>query len=135
VLGETFVAEAHSKVFLAFIVRRQKNELVLVEKNVVCSSSMGTNARRTASWRHRHRRPGGHLVADANEVEQHFFDNLFNNEWELTKSPAGAYQWKAKGAPATIPDAHDKSNKHVPILAILPLRIPPELHRHWLTPL
>ena len=27
----------------------------------------------------------------------HFFDNLFNNEWELTKSPAGAYQWKAKG--------------------------------------
>jgi catalase (peroxidase I) len=51
------------------------------------------------------------------------------------KSPAGAYQWKAKGAPATIPDAHDKSNKHVPILAILPLRIPPELHRHWLTPL
>jgi catalase (peroxidase I) len=36
----------------------------------------------------------------------HFFDNLFNNEWELTKSPTGAYQWKAKGAAATIPDAH-----------------------------
>ena len=36
----------------------------------------------------------------------HFFDNLFNNEWELTKSPAGAYQWKAKSAAATIPDAH-----------------------------
>src|SRR6516225_4171391 len=34
----------------------------------------------------------------------HFFDNLFNNEWELTKSPAGAWQWKAKGADATIPD-------------------------------
>jgi catalase-peroxidase len=43
----------------------------------------------------------------------HFFDNLFNNEWELMKSPAGAYQWKAKGAPATVPDAHDKSKKHV----------------------
>ncbi len=43
----------------------------------------------------------------------HFFDNLFSNEWELTKSPAGAWQWKAKAAPATIPDAYDKSKKHV----------------------
>jgi catalase-peroxidase len=46
----------------------------------------------------------------------HFFDNLFNNEWELTKSPAGAYQWKARGAAATVPDAHDKSKKHVPTM-------------------
>src|ERR1700693_5648808 len=46
----------------------------------------------------------------------HFFDNLFNNEWELTKSPAGAQQWKAKGGAATIPDAHDKSKKHVPTM-------------------
>src|SRR6201987_1074865 len=46
----------------------------------------------------------------------HFFENLFNNEWELTKSPAGAKQWTAKGAAATIPDAHDKSNKHVPTM-------------------
>ena len=46
----------------------------------------------------------------------HFFDNLFNNEWELTRSPAGAQQWKAKGAAATIPDAHDKSKKHVPTM-------------------
>ncbi|HEU5274547.1 MAG TPA: catalase/peroxidase HPI [Xanthobacteraceae bacterium] len=45
-----------------------------------------------------------------------FFENLFNNEWELTKSPAGAQQWKAKGAAATIPDAHDKSKKHVPTM-------------------
>jgi catalase-peroxidase len=45
-----------------------------------------------------------------------FFDNLFNNEWELTKSPAGAQQWKAKGAAATIPDAFDKSKKHVPAM-------------------
>jgi catalase-peroxidase len=43
----------------------------------------------------------------------HFFDNLFNNEWELTKSPAGAQQWKAKNGAATIPDAYDKSKKHV----------------------
>jgi len=46
----------------------------------------------------------------------HFFDNLFNNEWELTKSPAGAQQWKAKGGAATIPDAFDKSKKHVPTM-------------------
>jgi catalase-peroxidase len=57
----------------------------------------------------------------------HFFDNLFNNEWELTKSPAGAQQWKAKGAAATIPDAHDKSKKHVPTMLTtdLSLRLDP----------
>jgi catalase-peroxidase len=46
----------------------------------------------------------------------HFFDNLFKYEWELTKSPAGAKQWKAKGAEAVIPDAYDKSKKHVPTM-------------------
>jgi len=46
----------------------------------------------------------------------HFFENLFNNEWELTKSPAGAQQWKAKGGAATIPDAYDKSKRHVPTM-------------------
>ena len=57
----------------------------------------------------------------------HFFDNLFNNEWELTKSPAGALQWKAKGAAATIPDAFDKSKKHVPTMLTtdLSLRLDP----------
>jgi len=45
-----------------------------------------------------------------------FFENLFNYEWELTKSPAGAYQWTSKnGAGAgTIPDAHDPSKHHAP---------------------
>jgi catalase-peroxidase len=57
----------------------------------------------------------------------HFFDNLFNNEWELTKSPAGAYQWKAKGGAVTIPDAYDKSKKHVPTMLTtdLSLRMDP----------
>jgi catalase-peroxidase len=45
-----------------------------------------------------------------------FFKNLFENEWELTKSPAGAKQWKAKNAPADVPDAFDKSKKHVPTM-------------------
>ena len=46
----------------------------------------------------------------------HFFENLFENEWELTKSPADVPQWKAKGAAATIPDAFDRSKKHVPTM-------------------
>ncbi|HZQ13997.1 MAG TPA: catalase/peroxidase HPI [Pseudolabrys sp.] len=45
-----------------------------------------------------------------------FFKNLFENEWELTKSPAGVPQWKAKNAPADIPDAFDKTKKHVPTM-------------------
>ncbi len=45
-----------------------------------------------------------------------FFENLFKFEWELTKSPAGAHQWQAKNAPATIPDAHDASKKRVPTM-------------------
>jgi catalase-peroxidase len=45
-----------------------------------------------------------------------FFKNLFENEWELTKSPAGAKQWRAKNAEATIPDAYDQSKKHVPTM-------------------
>jgi catalase-peroxidase len=45
-----------------------------------------------------------------------FFDNLFNFEWELTKSPAGAQQWQAKGAEPSIPDAFDPSKKHVPTM-------------------
>jgi catalase-peroxidase len=56
-----------------------------------------------------------------------FFWNLFGYEWELTKSPAGAYQWKAKGAPAQIPDAHDPSKRHVPTMLTtdLSLRVDP----------
>ena len=56
-----------------------------------------------------------------------FFKNLFENEWELTKSPAGAKQWQAKGAAATIPDAFDKSKKHVPTMLTtdLSLRMDP----------
>ncbi len=46
----------------------------------------------------------------------HFFENLFKYEWELTKSPAGAYQWTAKNAEASIPDAYDRSKKHVPTM-------------------
>jgi catalase-peroxidase len=46
----------------------------------------------------------------------YFFENLFKYEWELTRSPAGAQQWQAKGAEASIPDPFDKSKKRVPTM-------------------
>jgi catalase-peroxidase len=57
----------------------------------------------------------------------HYFNNLFKFEWELTKSPAGAWQWQAKDAPADIPDAHDPSKKRVPTMLTsdLALRVDP----------
>ena len=58
-----------------------------------------------------------------------FFENLFGYEWELTKSPAGAYQWKPKDASAdgTVPDAHDPSKRHAPMMLTtdLALRMDP----------
>ena len=60
-----------------------------------------------------------------------FFWNLFGYEWELTESPAGAKQWKAKGAGATIPDAFDQTKKHVPTMLTtdLSLRFDPEYEK------
>lgn len=46
----------------------------------------------------------------------YFFDNLLNFDWELTKSPGGAYQWEAKKAGKVMPDAHDKSKRHFPTM-------------------
>ena len=58
-----------------------------------------------------------------------FFENLFGYEWELTKSPAGAHQWKPKGGAGAglVPDAHDPSQKHAPFMLTtdLSLRVDP----------
>ncbi len=50
--------------------------------------------------------------------DNNYFDNLFGYEWELTKSPAGAHQWTPKEASAagTVPDAHDPTKKHAPMM-------------------
>jgi catalase-peroxidase len=47
-----------------------------------------------------------------------YFDNLFGYDWELTKSPAGAHQWKPKGdaGAGTVPDAHDPNKRHQPMM-------------------
>jgi catalase-peroxidase len=60
-----------------------------------------------------------------------FFENLFGFEYELSKSPAGAQQWVAKGADAIIPDAHDPSKKHLPTMLTtdLSLRFDPEYEK------
>lgn len=60
-----------------------------------------------------------------------FFENLFAYEWEQTKSPAGAIQWVAKDAEATIPDAFDPNKKHKPTMLTtdLSLRFDPEYEK------
>ncbi|MHB1540520.1 MAG: catalase/peroxidase HPI [Steroidobacteraceae bacterium] len=57
----------------------------------------------------------------------HFFANLFGYEWELTKSPAGAYQYRAKGDARAIPDAFDSSKHHAPSMLVtdVALRVDP----------
>ena len=92
-------------------------------------------------WRSRH---GTGIGADAitggpevvwsqtpTKWSNHFFDNLFNFEWELTKSPAGAWQWQAKDAPATIPEPFYPSKKRVPTMLTtdLSLRFDPAYER------
>lgn len=66
----------------------------------------------------------------------YFFKNLFENEWELTKSPAGAHQWVAKDGAEIIPDAFDPNKKHRPTMLTtdLSLRLDPvyeKISRHF----
>ncbi len=77
-------------------------------------------------WKSKHETGiGAHAITGGPEVtwtqtptkfSNLFFKNLFENEWELTKSPAGAKQWVAKNAEASIPDAFDPSKKHRPMM-------------------
>jgi catalase-peroxidase len=61
--------------------------------------------------------------------DNNFLENLFRHEWELTKSPAGAQQWtpKDKSAANTVPDAHDSTKRHAPMMLTtdLSLRVDP----------
>ena len=68
---------------------------------------------------------GAHAITSGLEVtwtqtptrwSNHFFDNLFKFEWELTQSPAGAKQWVAKNAEADVPDAFDPTRKKLPTM-------------------
>ena len=68
---------------------------------------------------------GAHTITSGLEVtwsttptqwSNNYFENLFRYEWELVKSPAGANQWVAKDAAATVPDAFDATKKHRPTM-------------------
>ncbi len=70
--------------------------------------------------------------------DNNYFENLFEYEWKLTKSPGGAHQWTPKDASAagTVPDAHDPSKKHAPVMFTtdLALRMDPvyeKISRHY----
>ena len=60
----------------------------------------------------------GAWTATPTQWDNSYLDTLFDYEWELTKSPAGAYQWKPKGDAGanTVPDAHDPSKRHAPMM-------------------
>ena len=87
--------------------RRSKNRI---------SAGTTRSAAATATPRSRaaSKAPGRTTPTKWNNV---FFDNLFNFEWELTKSPAGAKQWTPKDGAGngSVPDAHDPNKKHAPI--------------------
>ena len=79
---------------------------------------------------------GGDTISSGLEVtwtktptqwSNNYFENLFGFEWELTKSPAGGYQWVAKGGEGLIPDAHDATRRHRPTMLTtdLALRMDP----------
>ena len=90
---------------------------------------------------------GGDTISSGLEVtwtttptkwSNNFFQNLFGYEWELTKSPAGAHQWRPKGGAGadTIPDAHDPARHHAPAMLTtdLALRVDPayeKISRHF----
>jgi catalase-peroxidase len=79
-------------------------------------------------WQNRfHSGKGGHAITSGLEGvwsntptkwSNSFLDNLFNYDWELTKSPGGAFQWTPKNpeAQGTVPDAHDPSKRHAPMM-------------------
>lgn len=72
----------------------------------------------------------GAWTASPTQWSQGFFNNLLGYEWELSKSPAGAHQWKPKNKEAqnTVPDAHDPDKKHSPTMLTtdLALNVDPE---------
>ncbi len=98
----------------------------------------------TSTWETGH---GGHAITSGIEGawtptpitwDMSYFDTLLGNEWELTKSPAGAHQWRpANGAMSdAVPDAHDPSRRHAPMMttADIALRTDPDylrISRHF----
>ncbi len=110
--GHTF-GKTHGAGEAAKHVGREPEAAGIEEQGLGWTSSLGTGH-------------GGHAITSGLEVtwtttptkwSNNFFENLFGYEWELTKSPGGAHQWKPKNAGAgTVPDAHDPSKRHAPAM-------------------
>ena len=75
----------------------------------------------------------GAWTNDPTKWDMGFFENLFEYEWELTKSPAGSYQWQPKdgAGDGTVPDAHDPNKKNAPMMLTtdLALKVDPEYRK------
>jgi len=81
----------------------------------------------------------GAWTTNPTKWDNNYLENLYNFEWELTKSPAGAHQWTPKNAAGqgTVPDAHDPAKRHAPFMQTtdIALRIDPEyakITKHFL---
>ena len=97
-------------------------------RSIVCIVQVAPLEEQGFGWKNSHGSgKGGDAITSGLELtwtttptkwSNNFFWNLFGYEWELTKSPAGAHQWKPKhGAGAnTVPDAHDRSKRHAPMM-------------------
>ncbi|GAC1338794.1 MAG: catalase/peroxidase HPI [Acetobacteraceae bacterium] len=75
----------------------------------------------------------GAWTANPIKWDNNYFENLFGFEWELVRSPAGAYQWAPKGGAGSdlVPDAHDPEKRHAPMMATsdIALKVDPEYAR------
>ncbi|WP_413624374.1 catalase/peroxidase HPI [Luteibacter sp. Lutesp34] len=115
-------------------------------KNVAAEPEAGELEQQGFGWKNSHGSGvGADTITSGLEVtwtqtpaqwSNHFFENLFRYEWELTKSPAGANQWVAKDSEAVIPDAHGGPNRRPTMLTTdLSLRVDPayeKISRHFL---
>jgi catalase-peroxidase len=80
----------------------------------------------------------GSWTTTPTQWSNNYFENLFGFDWELSKSPAGAYQWKPKnnGGAGTVPDAHDPAKRHAPFMLTsdIALKVDPayeKISRHF----
>jgi catalase-peroxidase len=111
--GHTF-GKTHGAVIADQYVGREPEAAGLEEQGLGWKNSFG-NGNGADTWTSGLE---GIWTSDPVKWDNGFFDNLFNYEWELTASPAGAKQWVAKDPAAqdAVPDAHDPSKRHAPVM-------------------
>jgi catalase-peroxidase len=111
--GHTF-GKAHGAANAAQYCGPEPEAATLVEQGLGWTNRFGTGKGRDAITSGLE----GAWTSNPVKWDNGYFENLFGHEWELTKSPAGAFQWTPKDASArdTVPDAHDPSKRHAPMM-------------------